>query len=207
MQTFIFILCLLSLNLGFLADIVRTKRTTDLVTVIYVNVNAVGGCSIAAAFGATVRITSCTFIAIPNKNRHFYYIDNFFIDFFYKIYKKYIKMTLSNDLKIRIINCIKMKKYSDTEIKNIFDISKHSFYKLKNESIYGSKKNIKRSTKINGKIRSYIKSYVVTNINFNYKKLIKLVYQRYNVSISKSSIYDILRESKIKKKRLSLSKY
>ena len=116
-------------------------------------------------------------------------------------------MTLSNDLKIRIINCIKMKKYSDTEIKNIFDISKYSFYKLKNESIYGSKKNIKRSTKINGKIRSYIKSYVVTNINFNYKKLIKLVYQRYNVSISKSSIYNILRESKIKKKRLSLSKY
>src|SRR5690349_15145464 len=100
-------------------------------------------------------------------------------------------MTLSNDLKMRIINCIKMKKYSDTEIINIFCISKYTFYKLKKESTYGSKKNIKRSTKINGKIRSYIKSYVVTNINFNYKKLINLIYQRYNVRISKSSIYNI----------------
>lgn len=41
-------------------------------------------------------------------------------------------MTYSNDLKIKIIGCIKLKKYKDIEIMEIFSISKDTFYKIKN---------------------------------------------------------------------------
>lgn len=113
-------------------------------------------------------------------------------------------MTYSNDLKMKIIKCIRSKKYTNTELIKIFNINKKTFYKIKRESFSGSKyrplKNLKRNTKINGLIKSYIKSYVTTKINFNYKKLITLIYRNYNTSISKTTIYKILSDSKIKKK-------
>ena len=120
-------------------------------------------------------------------------------------------MTYSNDLKNKIIKCIRLKKYSNTYLIKLFNINKRTFYKIKKECLNGSKyiplKKSIRNTKINGKIRSYIKSYVLSKINFNYKTLIALINKKYNISISKTTIYKILSDSKIKKKRLFPNKY
>jgi transposase len=120
-------------------------------------------------------------------------------------------MTLSEDLKIRIIKCIKTKQYNDTEIMNIFpcderrvDISKDTFYKLKRES-FMKLRNSKRQTKLIDPIKKYIINYVTRKHNFNYKKLIHLVKKKYEVTISKSSIYNILKSNKIKKKRFIIN--
>ena len=116
-------------------------------------------------------------------------------------------MTYSNDLRKKIIDCIHSRKYTNVEIINIFKINRKTFYKIKNESSSGSKcakkQNVrKRATKITNKLRSYIRSYVVSNINFDYKKLIGLIHKKFNTTISKSSIYKILSDSKIKKKKI-----
>lgn len=91
----------------------------------------------------------------------------------------------------------------------MFGINKRTFYKIKNEQLLigGSKYNyLKKSirrTKINNQVKTYIKSYVTSNINFDYKKLIMLVNKNYNIVISKSTIYNILKDDKIKKKNNS----
>ena len=142
-------------------------------------------------------------IPIPIKSRPLFKAYNIFLLIIYRILNK---MTYSDDLKKRIINCIRSKKYTNAEIIKIFGTTKRTFYKIKNESFMGSKytpsKKLRRTRKINGKIRSYIRSYVLTNINFNYKKLITLINKNYGCSISKTTIYQILHDSKIKKKRL-----
>ncbi len=110
-------------------------------------------------------------------------------------------MTYSNDLKSSILNCIKLKKYNNTQIMEIFGISKKTFYAIKNNSNKKVLNKNKRVTKINESIKTYIKNYVTRKINFSYMKLIQLVYKNYGIKISKSSIYDILKHKKIKKKR------
>lgn len=107
-------------------------------------------------------------------------------------------MTYSRDLKDRIIRCIHMKKYTDTEIMNIFDIGRTQFYKWKNQS---HKDNIRRKSKITTEAKKFIIDYVTKKINFNHTRLKKIISKKYGISISSSSIYSILNESKIKKKR------
>lgn len=120
-------------------------------------------------------------------------------------------MTYSDDLKSRIINAIKMKKYTDIELIKLFGVSRKTFYKFKNElttsTASNSKRHTKRNTKINMALRNYIKKYVTRNINFNYKKLITLVNKKFNISISKSSIYDILKKANIKKRNFTKGKF
>ena len=58
-------------------------------------------------------------------------------------------MTYSNDLKLKIQECIKSKKYTNAEIMKIFNISRSTFYKYKNN--YSINNNI-RKKKINLKI-------------------------------------------------------
>ena len=77
---------------------------------------------------------------------------------------------------------------------------KDTFYKIKNQINERCLKNSKRITKITNPIKIYIKIYVTRKIIFNYKKLIILIYKNFNVIISKSTIYNILKDSKIKKK-------
>ena len=104
-------------------------------------------------------------------------------------------MTYSNDLKIKIIDCIKLKKYTDTEIINIFNISVPTFYKIKKEMNVRFKYNSKRvtrKTKITNVTRTYIINYVLRKINFSYTRLIQLVKNKFNIIVSKSTIYNIL---------------
>jgi len=119
-------------------------------------------------------------------------------------------MTLSQDRINNIIRCINKNKYTNDEIMDLYDIGKNTFYKIKNninkKNIYNSKRNTKRNTKITPFIKKYIIGYVLRKKFFNYKKIVQLIYKKYKTIISKSSIYNILKNNKIKKKR-STRKY
>jgi transposase len=111
-------------------------------------------------------------------------------------------MTYSIDLKRRVLQCKKSKRYTDTEIIKIFKISSDTFYKwIKEEqnNKFGSKT---RKPKINYNIEKYIIKYVTTRINFKCPKLIRIINTKFNIKISKSSIYNILKKHKIKKKKI-----
>lgn len=111
-------------------------------------------------------------------------------------------MTYSNDLKSKILKKIKEREYSVEEIISIFDISKSTFYKIKYEF---DKKPIcksKKETKITPRIKSYIGRYVTRKINFEYEKIISKIKKKFDIEVSKSTIYNVLRIKKIKKKKL-----
>jgi len=111
-------------------------------------------------------------------------------------------MTYSNDLKKKIIDNIRSKKYTDIEMINFFNISRGTFYKIKKninkEIIYRNK----RTSKITTTIMTYIKKYVTRNINFNYTKLVQLINKNFNVLVSKTTIYDVLAKKNITKKKI-----
>ena len=116
-------------------------------------------------------------------------------------------MTYSNDLKKKIIDNIRSKKYTDIEMINFFNISRGTFYKIKKnmdkEIIYRNK----RTSKITTTIMTYIKKYVTRNINFNYAKLVQLINKNFNVLVSKTTIYDVLAKKNITKKKFRRSKF
>ncbi len=104
---------------------------------------------------------------------------------------------------------INENELSNIEIMKYFEISKTTFYKLKNEaSIRGNSKppkkkliSNKRNTKITNEIKNYIVKYALNNINFNRLKLISLINKKFGILISKTSIYTTLANKKIRKKK------
>ena len=115
-------------------------------------------------------------------------------------------MTYSNDLINKIILNIKNKKYTDSEIIKIFNISRKTFYNIKknmNTCKANSKRITKRKSKITKSVINYVSNYVLRKVNFDCDKLISLINKNYGISLSKFSIYKILRNKNIKKKDLS----
>lgn len=122
-------------------------------------------------------------------------------------------MTYSYDFKLKIFNLIKSKKFNNIEIMNIFKISRRTFYKIKNDhklrggSKYSYLEKNKRDTKITETIRKFITNYVIKHINFDHKELMLVINKKFNVLVSKTSIYRILKEENISKKKHTLNKY
>ena len=59
-----------------------------------------------------------------------------------------------------------------------------------------------RKIKITIQIKQFIKNYVISKKIFSFKKLLLCIKKEYNVIISKSSIYNILKEQNITRKRV-----
>src|SRR5437870_3884743 len=122
-------------------------------------------------------------------------------------------MTYSYDLKIKIVGFIKSKKFTDIEIINMFQISNKTFYSIKNDSkLKGGSKHSnseshKRITKITIDIRNFIVKYVTAKVNFDYKKLIRIINKKYKTLISKTSVYRILKNENITKKKFVINKF
>ena len=103
-----------------------------------------------------------------------------------------------------------VNKYNDRKIKiskllDTYNISNGSLYnwinKVKcNESLI--KKQYNKKSKYTGAIKCYIRSYVIRNHTFDYRKLLLLIQRKYNVTASKSSIYRILANMTITRKRV-----
>jgi transposase len=93
-------------------------------------------------------------------------------------------MTLSSDLKLRVLKKIKERKYSIKEIMDLYDISKSTFYKIKYEYSKNQHNKTKRNTKITPRIKSYIVRYVTRKINFVCEKLISRINQKFGIEIN-----------------------
>lgn len=108
------------------------------------------------------------------------------------------QIVISYYLKIKKI--VKIKS-----IVTIFNISKSSLYnwlKEYNLGILFEKKSYTKKSKYTDEIRNYIKKYVISHKIFNYKKLISLLKRKFNIEVSKSSLYGILKDLKITCKRM-----
>lgn len=121
-------------------------------------------------------------------------------------------MTYSIDLKIKILRIIRFKKFTNQEIMDMFKISKKTFYGIRNDyKLRGGSKYVhhrsRRKTKITNSIKSFIIKYVIDNINFDNKKLISIIKKKYDTSISTNSIYRILRNNSITKKKFPINSY
>ena len=106
------------------------------------------------------------------------------------------------------MECIEMNEFNNFEISIIFGIDLKTIYNWKkqyqNNTLYN---NQNRKTKISPKIKLYIENYVTTRVNFNYKKLIVTIKKKFNIQISKTTIYHVLKEKKIKKKNFTIKLY
>ena len=81
-------------------------------------------------------------------------------------------------------------------IPKIFQISRSTYYHWKK---YSPKQ---RKVKITPNIKCFIRTYVINKINFDYKKLINIIQRKFYIQISKSSVYNILKQMKITKKKI-----
>ena len=85
----------------------------------------------------------------------------------------------------------------------IFNISNGSLYNwIKKDKKGNLEPNYMRKSKFSPVCKCYIRTYVINHINFDYKKLIKLIKRKFNISISKSSIYNLLSKMKITRKKI-----
>jgi transposase len=77
-------------------------------------------------------------------------------------------------------------------------------FKISNGTLFNwiNGKSKERKSKFTCDVRKFITNYVSGNINFNYRIIIRLVCEKFCIKISKTSIYDILKYSKIKKKKI-----
>ena len=116
----------------------------------------------------------------------------------------------SYDLKCKIINLYLNNSYTVIQLTNLFNISKSSIYnwiKLYNNGALKIKKDnfIKNNSFFrNPIIRVNIKFYIIRNPNFIYKKLISYIFNKTNILICKSTLFDIIKDLNLTKKRVDL---
>ena len=118
----------------------------------------------------------------------------------------------SYDLKIQIINMYLYKNKTPKELSILFDISLKSIYNwlnlFKNNKLLKHKINyVKKDSYFrNSLIRCNIKLYIVKNPSFIYHKLIKFIFKNININISKSMLYNIIKDLNFSKKNITFSK-
>ncbi|AYV80538.1 MAG: transposase [Harvfovirus sp.] len=124
-------------------------------------------------------------------------------------------MTHSNKFKSVAINLYKYlnvtHNYNVIAVASILNISKSTLYNWiclnqKNPDIFihvDSELSTPKSLKITTNVQTYICNYVLKNIYFNIKLLIRYVKRNFHVSISRSYIYHILKKNNVTHKRLN----
>ena len=90
------------------------------------------------------------------------------------------------------------KRQSIKEIISILNISKSTLYNWINAV---NNNNLKNKSKYTPVIKCYIRSYVIARVNFDYKRLIIQIKKKYKITISKSTIYDILNKMNVTRKK------
>jgi len=108
--------------------------------------------------------------------------------------------------KEKVISFYKSKnKYTVKDILNIYDISNGSLYNWinrdKNNNLQ-EKAKYNKISKYTPAIKCYIRVYVLRNKIFNCNKLISLLKKQFNISASKTSIYEILKYMDLTRKRI-----
>ena len=107
-------------------------------------------------------------------------------------------MTYPKIYKTQIMNINKSNNYKNIDIINILGISKSTYYRYRDN--YKFQKW--RRSKITPAIKCFIRAYVILNINFICKQLIYRINSIFNVLISASSVYNILKQLNFTKKKI-----
>lgn len=92
-------------------------------------------------------------------------------------------------------------------ILSTFNISNGSLYNwiyLYKNGILNDKKLYTKRSKFNEKLNNYIINYVQKRTTFNYRLLILNIRRKFKLKISKSSIYNILKNNNITRKRINI---
>lgn len=111
----------------------------------------------------------------------------------------------SNDLKEKILKVIKENKLTNSQISKLFKISRKTIYNWRKKCVSNCFKT--RKVRISLNIKNFVEKFVIEQINFSYKKLILTINKKFNITISKSTIYNILAERKIRKKNFTRNSY
>ena len=106
--------------------------------------------------------------------------------------------------KLKVINCKKNKKLTRTKLLDVYGISNGSLYNWYNQYEKNClPQKIHKKSKVTTDIKCYIMRYIVSRINFNRHKLINLINKKYNIQISQSTLYKIISELNITKKKIN----
>ena len=112
--------------------------------------------------------------------------------------------------KLIIVERILNKIYSVIEGAFLYKISRSTIYNwinlYKSNKLFTKKKYKRIKYKFSVTIFNFINAYVKRDTNFNYKILINLILYRFNLIISKSSIYNILAKLNFTKKKIRKKK-
>ncbi len=118
-------------------------------------------------------------------------------------------MTYSKDYKINTLRLYNNRKNFSLSIKNILEhqnIARSTLYDwINNKEVKQRKK--KKYSKITEKCKVFIISYVEKYKQFQIKKLIKVIGKKFQISISKRSIYNVLKQYNITNKRVKQNHY
>jgi len=112
--------------------------------------------------------------------------------------------------KRKVVEFYKKTKLCTIDVLKVFGISNGSLFNwiilYDNNKLTSKKHYIKKYSKITPNIKCYIRKYVLKKINFNFKLLIKYIKRHFNIVISKSSIYNILKQFNISSKKIRIKK-
>ncbi len=113
----------------------------------------------------------------------------------------------SHELKKSVVNFYKSNIWSIDNALQIFNVSKSSIYswiKMDKENLLFKDSNVRcdYEKKINNEIEKYIVSHVTKKVNFNKKNIKRYTKRKFNISISKSSIYRVLKKNNITNKKI-----
>ncbi|AYV77371.1 MAG: HTH and integrase core domain protein [Dasosvirus sp.] len=109
--------------------------------------------------------------------------------------------------KIKVVELYLTKKVPIKELLLMFGISRGSLYnwiKLHKTNELDEKKKYNKESKYTNYVRDYVCKYVINRVNFDYKRIIKLTEKKYGIKCSKSSVYVILKENNISRKRIKV---
>ena len=111
----------------------------------------------------------------------------------------------SIDLKSRIINEYNKNILSVVKIASLFSVSKSSVYNLiklyRSGKLTSKKEYTKHSSKFqNHEIRIIILTHIKDNSNFFYLNLIKIIEDKTNIKIGKTTLYNIIADLNLSKK-------
>ena len=122
-------------------------------------------------------------------------------------------MTYGKDYKLNSIRLYYNREklnLSILDILNFQNIARSTlYYWIKDKDITknNSKKKRKRHGKITDACENFILSYVNEHKQFKIKKLLKIIGKKFNISISKQSVYNTLKNNKITNKRIKENHY
>ena len=97
------------------------------------------------------------------------------------------------------------KSASVKDVLHIFNISNGSLFNwlnLSSKQMLADKMKYTKQSKATPAIKCYIRVYILKKINFNYKLLLRYIKRKFNTTLSKSTLYNVIHKLNISRKKI-----